>query len=302
VTGPAPDAAPARVVGTHGRHVVVETPAGERWRCHLRGKRNEAVVGDLVRWQRAGDEGVVEAIEPRRNLMYRSDEWRTKSFAANVDGVLLMVAGSPPCSESQLARAAIAASAAGVDATILLNKIDLPETALARERLAAYRALGMPVLEVALKPAPAAAVESLWPHLRGRVTLVLGPSGVGKSTLVNRLVPTAAAQVGELSRALRSGRHTTTTTTWYWLDAERHSALIDTPGFQEFGLRQIDAVRLASLMPDLQPWLGQCRFDDCTHREEPGCAVRAAVDRGEIAASRYRIYRELYDELAPSRR
>jgi ribosome biogenesis GTPase len=294
---------PGLVVASHGRHLIVETADGERLRCHPRGKKSEAVVGDRVQWQPAGDEGVVERIEPRRNLLFRQDEWRTKSFAANLDTILVLVAGEPMFSESQLTRALIAAEHAGIPALIGLNKVDLPAGATARERLAPYVAMGVPVLELALKTAPEAARALLAPRLRGRTTLVLGPSGSGKSTLINLMVPQADAQVGEISQALGTGRHTTTTTTWYWLgERAEGGALLDSPGFQQFGLAQVPATELASLMPDLRPHLGGCRFYNCTHRHEPGCAVRAAAERGEISASRYRLYGEIFDELsAPPR-
>ena len=291
----------ARVVAGHGRHVVLETPEGRRLIGHPRGKKSECVVGDLVRWQRSGDEGVVEHIEPRRNLLFRQDEWRTKSFAANLDRILILVAGEPMFSESQLARALIAAEDAGIPATVLLNKVDLPAADAARERLQPYVRMGVPVIEAALKSRPDAARALLAPMLAEGATLVLGPSGTGKSTLINLMVRDAQAQVGEISAALQSGRHTTTTTSWYWLDDSKRGALIDSPGFQEFGLRHVDAQRLPALMPDLREHVGECRFYNCTHREEPGCGVRAAVERGEIAPSRHRIYLEILDELTRSR-
>lgn len=290
-----------RVVAAHGRHVVVETPEGKRLPCHLRGKKSDCVVGDLVRWQPAGDEGVVEHIEPRRNLLFRQDDWRTKSFAANLDQILVLVAGEPMFSETQLARALIAAQSAGIAMQVLLNKTDLPQATVARERLRPYLAMGVAVLEAALKARPDEARALLAPLLAARTTLVLGPSGTGKSTLINLMVNNAAAQVGEVSQALNSGRHTTTTTTWYWLDASRSAALIDSPGFQEFGLRQIDAQQLPLLMPDLRAHVVDCRFYNCSHRQEPGCGVIAAVERGDVSASRWRIYGEICDELARTR-
>jgi len=289
------------VVAAHGRHVVVETPAGGRVLCHPRGKKSELVVGDHVRWQPTGDGGVVEHLEPRRNLLFRQDEWRTKSFAANLDQMLMLVAGEPVFSEEQLTRALVAAQEAGIPALIGLNKIDLPTAGAARARLAPYRAMGAEVIELALKADPAGSAERLLAHLSGRTTLVLGASGMGKSTLINLLVPAAAAQVGEISKALAAGRHTTTTSTWYWLDSEHRGALIDTPGFQEFGLRHIAPERLATLMPDFAAALGHCRFHNCSHRHEPGCGVRAAAERGEISASRQRIYEMLFEELSRTR-
>lgn len=290
------------VVAGHGRHYVIETPEGERRIAHPRGKKSECVVGDRVRWLPSGaDEGVIEHVELRRNLLFRSDAWRSKSFAANLDLLLVLVAGEPMFGESQLARALIAARSADIAACIGLNKTDLPQAAAARARLAPYRAMGIDVLELAVKAAPDAARAQLAPLLSGRTTLLLGPSGAGKSSLINLLVPDAGAQVGEISRALNSGRHTTTTTQWYWLDAQRRGALIDSPGFQEFGLHHVEPGALAALMPDLRAHVRQCRFYNCTHRQEPGCGVLAALERGEIGASRWRIYCEIHDELSRPR-
>ena len=296
----------ARVVAAHGRHCLVEDEDGQRTLCHPRGKKSAVVVGDIVAWQRTGDEGSIERIETRRNLFYRQDEMRTKAFAANLDQVLILLAAEPVFSESQLTRALLAAEAEGISAFIVLNKQDLGEAfERAWARLEAYRRMGTAVLPLGLQQGQG--LDSLRERLAGRHTLVLGPSGVGKSTLVNRLVPEAGAQTGEISRALNTGRHTTTSTTWYWLDAARESALIDSPGFQEFGLHHLEAERLAQLMPDLRATLGDCRFYNCTHRHEPGCGVRSHVgadpasDPLAIDETRYRLYNELFDELANKR-
>jgi len=297
-SSPSSAEAAGRVVSGHGRHVVVEVAGGGRLKCHTRGKKSECVVGDMVSWQASGDEGVVDAVLPRRNLLYRQDAWKTKAFAANIDQMLVVVAAEPVFSESQLARALIGAESAHIAARIVLNKSDLPAFAAAEARLAPYAAIGIDVVGLALKKDPGQARERLGALLAGKATLVLGPSGAGKSTLVNLMIPDAQVQVGEISQALGTGRHTTTATHWYWLDAARTSALIDSPGFQEFGLRQIAPADLAGLMPDIGRHASECRFYNCGHLHEPGCGVLAALARQEIAESRYRIYREILAELA----
>ena len=290
------------VVASHGRHCIVETPDDERVICHPRGKKSQSVVGDRVQWQASQDEGTIEKILPRRNLFYRQDEIRTKSFAANLDQVLILIAAEPEFSESQLSRALIAAEAEHIAPVIALNKRDLTAAfARAWERLTPYRRMNYQVLPLTLTGAEASDRDALASLFSGKTTLVLGPSGAGKSTLINRLVPGASAQTGEISQALNSGKHTTTTTTWYWMDKASHTALIDSPGFQEFGLHHIEAMQLARLMPDIAEHATECRFYNCTHLHEPGCGVIAQVEAGAISPSRYRIYGELFAELSEAR-
>jgi ribosome biogenesis GTPase len=294
------------VVASHGRHCLVETPEGQRLICHPRGKKSQALVGDRVQWQASEDEGTIEKVLPRKNLFYRQDEIRTKSFAANLDCVLVLVAAEPEFSETQLTRALIAAAAAGITPVIALNKSDLVVPfERAWGRLAPYRRMHYGVLPLSLKASGEVDRAALVALIAGKVTLVLGPSGAGKSTLINLLVPGATVLTGEISQALNSGKHTTTSTTWYWVDEARTTALIDSPGFQEFGLNHIEPMQLAQLMPDIAEHAGDCKFYNCTHLHEPGCGVIPNVETperpGPISASRYRIYGELFAELSQTR-
>lgn len=298
--------APGLIVANYGRHFLVERATGERLICHSRGKKSQGVVGDKVQWQASQDEGTIEKIEPRHNLFYRQDDVRTKTFAANLDQVLILIAAEPEFSSSQLSRALIAAEEQHITPLIALNKSDLTEPfSRAWEWLAPYRYMGYDVLALSLKELEASR-EALTSRLKGKTTLVLGPSGAGKSTLINCLIPGALVQTGILSQALNSGKHTTTSTTWYWVDAERTTALIDSPGFQEFGLNHIDPAQLAAYMPDFKPHVKNCKFYNCSHLHEPGCGVISAVNSDNspdsISVNRYKIYSDLYAELKQIRR
>ncbi len=296
------------VVASFGRHCMVESPDGTRTLCHPRGKKSQVVVGDHVQWLPSTDEGTIEKVVTRRNLLYRQDEIRTKEFAANLDQVLVLIAAEPEFSEHQLTRALIACEAAKIKAIIALNKSDLPEPfELAWQRLAPYRQMHYGVLPLSLRLSSEVDKAHLMRHLEGKTTLILGPSGSGKSTLINLLAPGARVLTNEISQALNSGKHTTTSTTLYWVGdtaapAAQRTALIDSPGFQEFGLHHIEPTCLASLMPDISAHLGNCKFYNCTHLHEPGCGVIAAVKAtpsvGDICARRYKLYGELFAQLS----
>ena len=308
------------VVATHGRHCVVELDDGARIICHPRGKKSQSVVGDRVRWQAAADEGTIESVLARKNLFYRRDEVRTKSFAANLDQVLILLAAEPEFSETQLSRALIAAEAEHIKPLIVLNKSDLGEAfQQAWHWLAAYRHMGYVVLPLELKSANEAnpSLRALMSQMQDKTTLILGPSGAGKSTLVNALVPNARALTGEISQALNSGKHTTTSTSLYWVGHRpdlsdpqlRGTAIIDSPGFQEFGLQHIPQNQLASCMPDLKQHVPNCKFYNCTHLHEPGCGVLSALQKvesidlraTEVSPRRHRIYAQLFEELGQQR-
>jgi ribosome biogenesis GTPase len=295
------------IVANYGRHFLVETPEGKRLICHSRGKKSQGLVGDRVLWQASRDEGTIERIQDRRNLFYRQDEIRTKSFAANLDQILILLAAEPEFSSSQLSRALIAAEAEHITPIIALNKSDLVVPfARAWEWLRPYRRMHYGVLPLSLKQSGDVDRAELLKLLGGKTTLVLGPSGAGKSTLINLLAPGALAQTGEISQALNSGKHTTTSTTWYWVDDNKTTSLIDSPGFQEFGLNHIDPAQLGAYMPDLKQHVKNCKFYNCSHLHEPGCGVIAAVnsegmDDG-ISPNRYKIYQALFAELSQARK
>lgn len=293
------------IVSAHGRRAVLELGDGSRLQALTRGKKADLVVGDHVEWAAAQDAGevqaVIETVRPRKNLLFRQDLWRTKSFAANLDQILMLVAGAPLFSESQLTRAMIAADAADIPLRIVHNKIDLPEAAIARERLAPYERMGCDLLEISVAEGGPQALATLQPWVSGRISLLIGASGTGKSSLLNLLIPGTDSRTGELSQALQAGRHTTTHTSWHWLSRETGTAVLDSPGFQEFGLHHIRSDALASHMPDFRPHLGHCRFHNCQHLQEPDCAITRAVKTGEISASRHRIYAELVAESQATR-
>ena len=300
------------MVAGFGRHVLVETADGTRVICHPRGKKGQALVGDRVRWLPSQDEGTIEKIEERSNALYRQDEMRTKSFAANLDQVLILIAAEPEFSESQLTRALIAAEAARIRPIIALNKSDLTEPfGRAWKKLEPYRVMGYKMLSLAIKPkAENTEINTvqnaeLMTLLSAKKTLVLGPSGAGKSSLTNLLIPQAKVLTAEISQALNSGKHTTTSTTLYWVDSARTTAIIDSPGFQEFGLHHIEPMQLSGLMPDLRAHSQNCKFYNCTHLHEPGCGVISEVNLSEkqssISANRYRLYSELFSQLSQSR-
>jgi ribosome biogenesis GTPase len=196
-----------------------------------------------------------------------------------------------------ISRALVAAEAAGVKAHIALNKIDVvPSLQKTRERLAPYAALGYQVYEVSARTAPDAARATLAPLLHGQSTILIGQSGMGKSSLINLLVPDADIAVREISAALDTGKHTTTFTRLYSIDPE--TSIIDSPGFQEFGLYHLSEGMLERAFPEFSTYLGQCKFYNCHHLNEPSCAVLDAVKAGAIAPMRHALYQQLVHEAS----
>lgn len=281
-----------RVVAAHGRRFLVHD-GDTVTDCSTRGKQGGVACGDRVRFSptHAGH-GVIEALEPRFNLLYRSDAWRSKLIAANVDQALVVVAAVPLFREELLIRCLVACEAAHIPARILLNKRDLAETAALADDLAAYADLGYPLTPVCARQ-PLPELDEL---LRDQTSVLVGASGTGKTSLLNQLVPGAAARTGEVSVALDAGRHTTTHARLYPLAAG--GALIDSPGMQAFGLGHLDAQALMAAFPEIRQRQGQCRFHNCRHLKEPGCAVLAAAQAGAMLPARLRVYHALLRESA----
>lgn len=277
------------IVAAHGRHYEVESADGRRWQAMPRGKRSDYACGDRVTLEPAGtDQARIVDHLARESLLYRSDQWKQKLIAANATQIVLVTATEPAFSAELLSRALVAAEHEGIRAVIVLNKCDLTAALpTAREQLRPYAALGYPVIELSAKQDAA----PLKPWLEGQATILVGQSGMGKSTLVNALVPGAAAATREISTALDSGKHTTTHATLYRLDDK--SAIIDSPGLQEFGLAHLSFGEIEWAFREFRPTLGQCRFHDCRHSNEPGCAVKDLVERKAMDPRRYQHFRSI---------
>jgi len=288
----------ATVEARHGHRLLVLPDGGARLTAVTRGRRNDLTVGDRVQVRELGaGQAVIESVLPRRNLIQRSDAWRAKPLAANVDQVAVVIAPSPPFSDDLLSRVLIEAGAQDVPVALIANKADLFAASPQIEpRLALYRSLGYPVFAVSARSDPAGCVASLSAWLAGRSTLLTGQSGMGKSTLVNCLVPDAGLRTQAISTALDAGRHTTTFTRLFELPAPLSGRLIDSPGFQNFGLEHLSVSQQQHAMPECRALLGQCRFHSCTHRDEPGCEIRSAVQEGRIDARRYALLLRLHEE------
>ena len=277
------------VVAAHGRHYLIELADGSTLPCFPRGKKSELACGDRVQLERSGEaQGVINTILPRSSLLYRSNEFRQKLIAANVTLVAIVVATEPSFSDELVTRCLIAAESQDIEALIVLNKCDLIERLPEAEAaLSPFARLGYSILHLSAL----GEVDALRTQLAGQTSVLVGQSGMGKSTLVNALVPTAGARTREISEALDSGRHTTTHATLYRLPDG--AALIDSPGLQEFGLHHLSRSELEHGFREYRVWQGHCRFRNCRHDREPGCAIREAVEAGDVDASRHDTFLRL---------
>ena len=291
-----------RIIAAHGRHYSVELDDGGIRECFPRGKKATGAVGDRVLLSPEGaGQGAIENILERKNLLYRSDDMRTKQFAANVDQLIIVVAVEPAFSDDLAGRALVAAWSADIDPLIVLNKADIVHgLSAARSKLDRISRLGVPIIELSAL-APGQVQSTLLPRLAGKTSLLLGQSAMGKSTLLNALVPDAKAHTQEHSLALGAGKHTTTSTRLYHLP-DASGNIIDSPGFQAFGLFHLTVDEILRGFPEFQSGIHHCRFYNCTHRHEPGCGVLAALERGEIAPERHELYQRILDEKESAKR
>ncbi|HSM98193.1 MAG TPA: ribosome small subunit-dependent GTPase A [Gallionella sp.] len=286
-----------QIVAAFGRQYLVRLDDGSEMACLTRGKKSEVACGDVVEINLTGKastgngtgaQGVIERIAPRRSLLHRSDAFREKLIAANVTQIIVVVAAEPSFSDELLARCLVAAFDQKLEVLIVLNKCDLPDAAAAaRKRLVPYSEIGYRVLELSAKQD----VSALRPYLHGHTSVLVGQSGMGKSTLINALLPDAQAATREISAALDSGKHTTTHARLYRIDET--SGLIDCPGVQAFGLHHLSFGGIEQGFVEFARYLGQCRFRDCRHAHEPGCALRNAVAEGKIDARRLELFRQI---------
>lgn len=281
------------MVASYGKRYQVElADSKQRISCVTRGKKTDLACGDMVTIKLTDKhEGVVETTLPRKTLLYRSNAFKSKMLAANVSQIVIVLATQPSFYEALLNRCLIAAEAANINALIVLNKCDLADNDSAKQKLALYTSLGYQVLALSAKED----ISSLRPYLSRHTSILVGQSGMGKSTIINALLPAEAVRTQEVSSVLDSGKHTTTATHLYHLDAD--SQLIDSPGLQEFGLHHLSTNQLEHAFIEFRPFLGKCRFNNCKHLQEPDCAIKTAVEAHQITPERLAMYQMLRTEI-----
>ena len=289
------------VIAAHGRHYVVQSEA-IKLHCVTRGKKNDVAVGDVVNYQLTSkNQAVIESIVPRHTLLYRSDQYKSKMLAANLTQLIIVVATEPSFADDLISRALVASESSGIKAHIILNKIDVA-TSLdkARERVGLYASFGYPVHEVSVIQKPEHTRALMMSIIQGHSTILIGQSGMGKSSLINLIIPDADIATREISAALDTGKHTTTFTRLFQMDVVdgKHTYIIDSPGFQEFGLHHLSEGMLERAFPEFTPYLGHCKFYNCHHHSEPGCAVLEALSNGKISPMRHQLFKQLVHEAA----
>jgi ribosome biogenesis GTPase len=286
----------ALVLVSYGSRGIIELPDGTRVRCDYRRSVGRPFCGDRVRVDTSdGQTPIVIEILPRSNEFARADSRQRKQvIAANLDQVLIVIAPEPEPSKDLVERYLVAVHSLQITPVIVVNKVELlerrdPAAGGVFTRLDEYRSLGYEVLTASCVAEPG--TDSLLPVLFGKTSILVGQSGVGKSSLANVLIPDLDLQTGELSRVTGKGVHTTTTTIMYSLPSG--GKLIDSPGVWEYGLWEMGAPELEDGFREFAPYPAHCKFRNCRHAGEPGCAVAEAVANGDIPRWRYESYRRL---------
>jgi ribosome biogenesis GTPase len=285
------------VVAAYRRHFAVRSDAGDTLDCVMKGRSTALACGDRVRVVRVAGGGAIESVLPRASLLYRSDAYKERLIAANVTQVIGVVAPDVAVDLELVHRWSIAAETERCRFLIAANKRDLAGFDRLLEKLEPLRQLGYPVVPLAAKRD----ASPLASYFAGMRSVLIGQSGMGKSTILNAVVPGAAARTRDVSAALGAGRHTTSETALYPLPGEGSGWIVDSPGMKVFGLAHVAPDAIASAFRDIAPLIGCCRFRDCRHGSEPGCAVQAAVARGEIAPYRVALLHALVRESEAAR-
>ncbi|QIW16832.1 ribosome biogenesis GTPase RsgA [Pasteurellaceae bacterium RH1A] len=294
------------VVTRHAKHADVEAAGGEIVRCNLRRTLKNVVVGDLVSWRQGNEQlqgisGVIEAVYPRQNELSRPDYYDgIKVMAANIDQIIIVSAVLPTLSLNIIDRYLVICENAGIPALIVLNKIDLlneAERLAAEEQLAIYQKIGYQTL--CLSANTGENMAELDRYLSQGTSIFVGQSGVGKSSLINQLLPDVNALTGAVSDNSGLGQHTTTASRLYHLP--QGGNLIDSPGIREFGLWHLEAEQITQGYREFQAVLGTCKFRDCKHKADPGCALREAVEQGKIDPVRFENYHRLIESRSETK-
>jgi len=287
------------VIANYGAQIIVESDDHQRYRCSSRKNVGTLVAGDRVKLQTGQQQDhVITQRLPRDSELSRPDSrGKQKTIAANIDQILIVVAPRPELKEGLIDRYLVAAELSNITPVIVLNKLDLLDSDQQQQyeqRLSMYRQIGYQVIHTSAKKTHG--LDELYKLMSGHTNIFVGQSGVGKSSLLNGLLPEAEARVGDVSEATNKGRHTTTTAWLYYL-SEDHGNIIDSPGIREFGLWQINAEQVAYGFREFSDYRDQCKFRNCLHRQEPGCAVREAVAQGAIPQRRYESYLKLLESV-----
>ncbi|MBW8192572.1 small ribosomal subunit biogenesis GTPase RsgA [Neiella marina] len=298
------------VISRYGQHADIEDEQGNAVRCDLRRTVGSLVCGDKVLWREVRYDGqsndgkrrgVVEAVQERHSQLTRPDYYDgVKVVASNIDQVFVVSSVLPDFSDQILDRYIIATEDMGLTPTLVVNKIELADDAVRQhidQRLAYYQSLGYPTLTISCKQQMG--TDDLLPKLNDNISIFVGQSGVGKSSLINQLIPGANIDVGDVSENSGLGQHTTTASRMLTFPAG--GRLIDSPGVREFGLWHLTPEQILNGYIEFLPLISQCKFRDCKHQNDPGCAVRAAVEAGDIPQFRFDNYHKIMQSMEENR-